>query len=161
MPIKPRDPQLSLRFEAETPDRDALWHDGAWMLYLGGVVTVRLCRERKDAALEGEVLHLPLPPEATPRQIRDRAEAWLRQQAQRVIGALLVIESRRLGRDVPGLSLSFANRASWSQPDGKGGLRFHWRLVEQPESVISQIVSQAVAGLPPAYDSLDLFAAAA
>lgn len=159
--MKPRDPQLSLRFEADTPDRDALWHDGAWMLYLGGAVMVKLGGHSKDALLEGEVLHLPLPPEATPRQIRDRAEAWLRNQALRVIGASLIIESRRLGREAPAFSLSFANRASWSQADDKGALRFHWRLIEQPEAVISQIVRQAVAGLPKACDSLDLFAAAA
>lgn len=159
--MKPRPPQLTLLLDARTPDPAARWRDGATIACLGASLTLCLDTARKDAVLDGTVLHLPLPPEATPRQIQDRAEAWLREQAARVIGAQLVIEARRLGRPAPGIALSFAARAGWAQTDGKGGLRFHWRLVEQPAEIIEQVVRRALAVLPAPTPATDLFAAAA
>lgn len=159
--MRPRPPQLSLLLDAAAPDAAARWRDGAHIDYLGGRATLRLDTACRDALLDGSTLHLPLPPEATPRQIQDGAEAWLRRQAERVIGAELLMATRRAGRAVPAHALSFAARAHWAQADGKGGLRFHWRLIEQPEPVIGQVVQQALAALPPPVAEADLFAAAA
>jgi predicted metal-dependent hydrolase len=159
--MRPRPPQLSLLLDAAAPDAAARWHDGVGIDYLGGKVTLCLDTACRDALLDATTLHLPLPPEATPRQIQDGAEAWLRRQAERAIGAELVMAARRSGRPLPAHSLSFAARASWAQADGKGGLRFHWRLIEQPEPVIGQVVQRALAALPPVAAEADLFAAAA
>ncbi|HZV53469.1 MAG TPA: YgjP-like metallopeptidase domain-containing protein [Rhodocyclaceae bacterium] len=158
--MKKRSPQLALRLDAEAPDTAARWRDGQGLPYLGGMVTLRLDTRGKEAVLEGGELHLPLPPEATPRQVQDAAESWLRARALRVVSAQAVMAARELGRPVPAMALSFATRAGWLQADGKGGLRCHWRLVEQSQDVIAQVVAQAVASLPRAEASLDLFALA-
>ncbi|WP_121239837.1 YgjP-like metallopeptidase domain-containing protein [Sulfurisoma sediminicola] len=159
--MRPRPPQLSLLLDAAAPDAGSRWRDGASLDYLGGRLTLCLDTTCRDAQLDGTILHLPLPPEATPRQIQDGAEAWLRRQAERVIGAELVMAARRAGRPVPPHALSFAARASWAGADGKGGLRFHWRLIEQAEPVIGQVVQLALSELPPIVAEADLFAFAA
>jgi len=130
------------------------------LAHLGGVLTLCLGSNHKEATLEGDVLHLPLPPEASPRQVQDAAETWLRARALRVIAAQVVMEARRLGRSVPKVSLSFASRAGWIQPDDKGGLRCHWRLAEQSPDIIAQVVARAVMDLPLPAETLDLFALA-
>lgn len=151
-----RPPQLALRLDAAAPDAGARWRDGAALAYLGGALILRLDTDCKEATLAGEELHLPLPPEATARQIQDAAESWLRARALKVIAAQVVMAARHLGREAPRVSLSFAARGSWAQPDERG-LRFHWRLIEQPQETIAQVVERAVAGLPRVETSLDLF----
>lgn len=162
--MKSRPPQLALPLEGCGEDAATRWHDGAPLAYLGATVTLRLeCRGgkgRREAVIEGESLHLPLPPEASSRQIRDAAEAWLRAQAVRLISDVLAAESRRLGCPVPKASLSFARHADWARQDGRGGLRFHWRLVEQSGDVIGEVVRRALAGLPASTTMPDLFAVA-
>ncbi len=121
---------------------------------------MRLDSDLQEATLIGDELHLPLPPEATPRQIQDAAESWLRARALRTVGAQLVMAARRLNRPVPALVISFASRGGWLQADERGGLRCHWRLIEQPQEVIAQVVARALFALPVAAESLDLFALA-
>ncbi len=157
--MKPRPPQLALRLDFEAPDLGAQWRDGARLPYLGGDIVLALDTDRRTAAFEDGVLHLPLPPEATPRQVQDSAEAWLRKEAARLLEACIAMEARRQDRPAPHCSLSFAARASWVQPDGRGGLRCNWRLIEQPMAVIDQVVGHAVATLPPPAVEGDLFAA--
>ncbi|HEX8986814.1 MAG TPA: YgjP-like metallopeptidase domain-containing protein [Rhodocyclaceae bacterium] len=159
--MKPRHPQLALRLDFDAPDPGARWRDGARLPYLGGEIVLSLDTDRRTAALEDGVLHLPLPPEATARQVQDGAEAWLRKEAARLLAVCVAIEARRLGRSPPHCSLSFASRASWVQPDGRGGLRCNWRLIEQPIETIEQTVALAVAKLPAAEATPDLFACAA
>jgi predicted metal-dependent hydrolase len=157
MAAKPkRPPQLALRLEAEAPDAAARWRDGAALTCLGTTLTLRLDTDCKEATQAGNELHLPLPPEATPRQVQDAAESWLRARALRVISAQVVMAARHLGREAPAVSLSFAARGSWAQVVDRG-LRFHWRLIEQPQETIAQVVERAVAGLPRVEASLDLF----
>jgi len=158
-----RNPQLTLRLDAALPDSAARWRDGAPLTYVGGTVVLKLDTDCKEATLDAGELHLPLPPEATPRQVQDTAESWLRAGAQRVIADQVALAARQLGRPSPAVSLSFAARAGWVQADVKGGeatLRFQWRLVEQPLPVIAQVVAQAVAKLPRVEATLDLFALA-
>lgn len=154
-------PQLPLQLDVAPPDAAARWCDGVTCAYLGGTVVLSLDTASREAHLEGATLHLPLPPEATPRQIQDGAEAWLRAQAAELIETALANAARSMNRPVPHTKLSFAARANWWQPDAKGGLRFHWRLVEQPEAVLVQVVRQALAGLPLTAAEPDLFALAA
>ncbi len=159
--MKQRPPQLSLLLDAAAPDNAARWRDGANIVYLGDTLSLCLDTGCREALHDGATLHLPLPPEASPRQIQDAAEAWLRRRAAYVIDSELAMAARRGGREVPRHSLSFAARGNWAQPDGKGGLRFHWRLIEQPEPVICQVVVRALAALPFARSDADLFAAVA
>ena len=159
--MKPRDPQLALRLEAAAPVAGERWRDGAAVAYLGGALTLRLDTSLKEAALIDGELHLPLPPEATPRQVQDAAEAWLRKRAARIVEANVVMAARRLGRPVPKVTLSFAARASWAQADARSdSLRCHWRLIEQSEETIAQVVARGVAALPAPAAIADLFALA-
>lgn len=159
--MKPRHPQLALRLDFEAPDPGARWCDGARLPYLGGEILLSLSTDRRAASLEDGVLHLPLPPEASARQVQDGAEAWLRKEAARLLAVCIAIEARRIGRAAPHCSLSFAARASWVQPDGRGGLRCNWRLIEQPLETIEQTIALALAKLPAAEAAPDLFAFAA
>lgn len=156
-----RPPQLSLRLDLAAPDPADRWRDGARLAYLGGEILLALDTQRRTAELADGVLHLPLPPEATPRQVQDGAETWLRKEAGRVLGLSVAMQARAQGRPVPDCSLSFAARASWVQPDGRGGLRCNWRLVELPLTTIEQVIAAAIAKLPPAAVIDDLFACAA
>jgi predicted metal-dependent hydrolase len=160
MAAKAKSPQLNLRLDVAVPDAATRWGDGARLAYLGGAVILRLGSALKEPTLERGELHLPLPPEASPRQIQDAAESWLRARALRVVSAQLVMAARRLGRPAPPLALSFAARTGWMRADDKGGLRCQWRLIEQPEEVVAQVVARAVASLPAPAESLDLFAMA-
>lgn len=156
-----RPPQLSLRLDLAAPDPADRWRGGARLAYLGGEIVLALDTKRRTATLEDGVLHLPLPPEATPRQVQDGAETWLRKEAARMLSLCVAMQSRALGRPIPDCSLSFAARASWVQPDGRGGLRCNWRLVELPLPTIEQVIGAAIAKLPPAVVMDDLFACAA
>ena len=144
--MKQRNPQLSLQLDAEPPDSAARWHEGARLPYLGGQLILKLDTDRKSAVREGEILHLPLPPAATPRQVQDGAEAWLRQEARLAISASLVAQAAN--GIAPRWALSFAARGSWVQTHKDGTLRFNWRLIEQPLAVIETLVAAALAALP-------------
>jgi predicted metal-dependent hydrolase len=153
--MKTRSPQLSLRLDAETPDSAARWHEGARLPFLGAHLILKLATDRKTAAREGEMLHLPLPPAATPRQVQDGAEAWLRQEAARIIGESVARHS--MTGEVPRWTLSFAARGGWMQMHPDGSLRFNWRLIEQPAAVIEKVVAGAIVALPRPGTSADLW----
>ena len=146
--MKPRSPQLTLWLESGQPEPAARWRDGAALAYLGGALTLRLDTDRKTAILDGSALHLPLPPAATQRQIQDGAEAWLRREASRLLGASLERQAQHLGRPKPCWALSFSARGGWALQHADGSLRFDWHLIEQPAVVIDQVVSHALAALP-------------
>jgi predicted metal-dependent hydrolase len=159
--MKKRPPQLALRLEAAEPAPRAHWRDGARLAYLGEALLLRLDTDCKEAVLAAGELHLPLPPEATTRQIQDAAESWLRARARTVIAAQAALAARLAGRPTPAISLSFAARAGWVEVDRKDGaacLRCHWRLIEQPLPIIAQVLAQAIARLPRVAAMPDLFA---
>lgn len=158
--MKRRNPQLALRLDADRPDALDGWRDNRVLSYLGGTVTLRLDTAHEQARLEGDQLHLPLPPGAAPRQIQDAAESWLRANVLRVVGAQVAMAARHLGRTTPEVTLCFGARADWLEADGKGGLRCHWRLIEQSVEVIAAVAAKAVAALPVREAPPDLFTAA-
>jgi predicted metal-dependent hydrolase len=157
--MKTRDPQLALRLDA-APDRAARWRDGATLAYLGGQVTLQLDTDRRQATLDGAVLHLPLPPDASARQVQDAAEAWQRREAGRVLKDVAARTAAATGRPTPALLLSFAARSGWIQIEADA-LRCNWHLIEQPLGVIELVVARAVAAMPRTTRNDDLFAALA
>ena len=154
--MRKRDPQLTLRLGSDTPAEH--WRDGVTATYLGGRITVQLGTDHKQAGLDGAMLHLPLPPQASPRQIQDAAEAWLRRQAQQLIGAAIQRHAARLGIPTPRLALSFASKGGWISAE-PACLRCNWHLIEQPASVIEQVIARAITQLPRPPLEDDLFAA--
>ena len=153
--MKPRTPQLTLRLDAATSPPDANWGAGATIAYLGGQLTLVLDTACRTAMRIGDELHVPLPPAATARQICDAAESWLRDEALR----LFTEKSALAGRPGLVIKLVFGKRSDWARLEGQQ-LRCHWRLIEQPLAVITQVLTQALASQTPALRSDDLFALA-
>lgn len=187
-----RAPQLALRLGA-MPDGAIDWCDGVGITYFGRELHVRLGTvhntEHTVAALVGENLHLPLPPEASARQIQDSAEAWLRQQclayvdevfAQlqnrqlEVTGSVGLVQPTRsagtkqcfakplLRRRQITVQLSFAARATWIAVEDANTLRCNWRLIEQTPQVILQHAEKAlreIDALQNANATTDMFSA--
>ena len=151
-----RSPQLKLKLDS-APDAATRWHDGAALAFLGGSLRLVLGTQHQDALREGDTLDLPLPPQATPRQIQDRAEAWLRDEAKRLLLQVIEQKSALAGRRAPRLALSFATRGHWVDVQGSDSLRCNWRLIEQPMAVIEQAIGRAIAALPPEQSGFDLF----
>ena len=152
-----RSPQLKLKLDNSALDPASRWHDGAALAFLGGSLRLVLGTQRQDALREGDTLDLPLPPQATPRQIQDRAEAWLRAEAKRLLLRVIEQKSALAGRRAPRLALSFAARGHWVEVQGNESLRCNWRLIEQPMAVIEQAIGRAIAALPPEQNGFDLF----
>ena len=152
-----RSPQLKLRLDGDSPDPAGRWRDGAALAYLGGSLRLVLGTRHQEALREGDTLDLPLPPQATPRQIQDRAEAWLREEAKRVLLQVIEQKSALAGRRAPRLALSFAARGNWVEVQGSDALRCNWRLIEQPVAVIEQAIARAIAALPAENQGFDLF----
>ena len=154
-----RNPQIALRLEGSEPDPAGRWHDGAALAYLGGSLRLVLGTRHHEAQREGDTLALPLPPEATPRQIQDGAEAWLRQQAKQILQQVIAQKSALAGRHAPRLALSFAARGHWVEALGSDVLRCNWRLIEQSLPVIEQTIARGIASLPAPDQGCDLFGA--
>ena len=152
-----RSPQLTLKLDSAAVDPANRWHDGAALAFLGGSLRLVLGTQHQEALREGNTLDLPLPPQATPRQIQDRAEAWLRDEAKRLLLQVIEQKSALAGRHAPRLALSFAARGHWVDVEGSDSLRCNWRLIEQPMAVIEQAIGRAIAALPPEQKGFDLF----
>ena len=155
-----KSPQKSLFGEATDAQQATRWHAGAALDYLGNSLRLKLDTDLKLAAREGDMLHLPLPPDATERQIQDAAESWLRREAEVLFSRLIENEinskTERLACGKPTLTLSFSLRGSWTKVDNHV-LRLNWRLIEQPLSVIELTLRRAVAMLPLQQATADLF----
>lgn len=152
-----RNPQINLRLDGSEPDPAGRWHDGAALAYLGGSLRLVLGTRHKEALREGDTLDLPLPPEATPRQIQDRAEAWLREQASQILQQVIAEKSALAGRRAPRLALSFAARGHWVEAQGSQLLRCNWRLIEHSLPIIEQAIARGIAALPAEDQGFDLF----
>ncbi|MEO8125267.1 MAG: SprT family zinc-dependent metalloprotease [Burkholderiales bacterium] len=136
------------------------WRDGATLPFLGEAVIVVL-DPRSGAQAGGAVLnaaaevipgvprltlHIGLPHEATPQQIRDAVQSWLQRQARRIFeercrhfAALLKVEWRRL-------SLSSA-QTRWGSASADGSVRLNWRLVHFGMATIDYVVAHELAHL--------------
>ncbi len=154
-----RNPQIALRLEGSEAGPASRWHDGAALAFLGGSLRLVLGTRHQEALHEGDTLDLPLPPQATPRQIQDRAEAWLRAEAKRILQQVIEQRSALAGRRAPRLALSFAARGHWVEVQGSETLRCNWRLIEQALPVIEQAITRGIAGLPREEPEFDLFGA--
>jgi len=162
--MKPRNPQLPLRLETDTPDNDGCWHAGGTVLHLGAALRLVLDTASREPTRVMDELHLPLPPAATPRQIRDAAESWLRDEALCTFSAIVSQKSAPAGWNTPhgvghapAIALVFGKRSDWVRTENQT-LRCHWRLIEQPLPVIEQVLGRALASLQPATVCDDLFA---
>ena len=124
------------------------WVHGADLPYLGG--TVRLCvvarGQLPDVPQGVQPLPLNLPPEASPTQVREAAEAWFKKQARALFEQRLRHFGPQLGVQHQRLSLSSA-RTRWGSARTDGHIRLNWRLIHLPLAQIDYVVVHELAHL--------------
>lgn len=134
--------QAPLRRRPRKASPAQAWRDASPLSFLGRRVTMQLDGARERAELAGDILYLPLPPEAGEGQIRDRAEGWLQGEARRLLGERLALCARRLGLPAPAWQLAFAAGVA-VEVDAAGRFRLPWRLVQlAPEDIDRRLLRQ-------------------
>jgi hypothetical protein len=132
------------------------WRDGAGFPFLGETVIVVLdpritgsVLRQADATLPGVpalTLHLGLPQDAAPVQIRDAVQSWLQRQARRIFEERCAVFAERLRVRVRRLALSAA-ATRWGSANADGSIRLNWRLVHFALPVIDYVVAHELAHL--------------
>jgi predicted metal-dependent hydrolase len=144
------------RIEAKRID----WRDGTAIPFLGETVILVL-DPRAGTALGGAILntdaealpgvpkltlHVGLPQDAAPEQIRDAVQSWLQRQAKRVFEERCRHFADKLGVKISKLSLSSAT-TRWGSASADGSIRLHWRLIHFGLSTIDYVVAHELAHL--------------
>jgi predicted metal-dependent hydrolase len=132
------------------------WRDGAGVPFLGETVILVLDPRVAGAVLNAGgqalpgvprmTLHVGLPHNADPQQIRDTVQSWLQRQARRVFEERCRHFAQALGVRVRKLSLSSA-QTRWGSASADGSIRLHWRLVHFAMPVIDYVVAHELAHL--------------
>ena len=132
------------------------WRDGVSIPFLGEPVIVRLDARTTGAVLEADAvarpgaprltLHLGLPRNAAPEQIRDAVQSWLQRQARRVFEERCAHFAAQLGVRPTRLSLSSA-QTRWGSASADGSIRLSWRLMHFTMSTIDYVVAHELAHL--------------
>jgi predicted metal-dependent hydrolase len=132
------------------------WRDGAEVHFLGEPVIVVIDPRATGAvlhtladALPGVphlTLHVGLPQDAQPAQIRDVVQGWLQRQALRIFDERCRHFAQRLGVRVTRLALSSA-QTRWGSASADGSVRLHWRLVHFRVPTIDYVIAHELAHL--------------
>jgi hypothetical protein len=132
------------------------WRDGATVPFLGETVILVLdprvtgsqlrAAEQTLPGVPRLTLHLGLPHDAEPGQIRDVVQGWLQRQARRVFEERAAIYAERLRVRVARLALSAA-ATRWGSASADGSIRLNWRLVHFALPVIDYVVTHELAHL--------------
>ena len=140
------------------------WRDGATLPFLGEQVIVVLDprhafgavgaalntnEDSANPALAGVprlTLHVALPHNAAPEQIRDAVQAWLMRQAKRIFTERLDHFAPQLKVKWLKLSLSSAG-TRWGSASSSGAIRLNWRLVHFKQDVIDYVVAHELSHL--------------
>lgn len=132
------------------------WRDGASLPFLGETVIVVLDPRVAGAVLNTDAtalpgvprltLHVGLPHNVAPEQIRDVVQSWLQRQARRVFEERCQLFAERLGVRVKRLALSSA-QTRWGSASADGSIRLNWRLVHFAMPTIDYVVAHELAHL--------------
>jgi len=136
------------------------WRDGTTIPYLGDPVIVvldaRAGTEPGGAVLNRDAnglpgvprltLHIGLPHNAAPEQIRDAVQSWLQREARRVFEERCRHFTQRLGVQYKRLSLSSA-QTRWGSASVDGSIRLNWRLIHFALPTIDYVVAHELAHL--------------
>ena len=99
-----------------------------------------------SAAVAGRSLHVGLPHNASPAQIRDAVQAWLMRDARRHFIERLDHFAPLLGVRWASLRLSSAN-TRWGSAKADGSIRLNWRLLHYRPAIIDYVVAHELAHL--------------
>jgi predicted metal-dependent hydrolase len=132
------------------------WRDGTSVPFLGETVILVLDPRATGAVLNSDAqalpgvprltLHVGLPQNAAPEQIRDVVQSWLQRQARRVFEERCQHFAHKLNVQVRRLSLSSA-QTRWGSASADGSIRLHWRLVHFAMPIIDYVVAHELAHL--------------
>jgi len=132
------------------------WCDGTAVPFLGEQVIVVLDPRAQGAVLNTAAdalpgvprltLHVGLPQNAAPEQIRELVQSWLQRQARRIFEERCQVFAERLGVRIKRLSLSSAT-TRWGSASADGSIRLHWRLVHFGLPIIDYVVTHELAHL--------------
>ncbi|HEU0199665.1 MAG TPA: SprT family zinc-dependent metalloprotease [Burkholderiaceae bacterium] len=121
--------------------------EGGTLPFLGGTIALRLGREVQMTRLvDGRELLLALPGDAAEQQVRDAVQAWLQNEARRVLGERLALLAERIEVKPRTWSISSA-RSQWGSCTHDGRIRLSWRLVHFALPVIDYVVAHELAHL--------------
>jgi predicted metal-dependent hydrolase len=131
------------------------WRAGARVPFLGRPLTVVIDPHVVGAVLRDDgaataaharPLHVGLPHDAAPHQIRDAVQGWLQRQARRVFEERCAQLAPRLGVRVKRLALSSA-ATRWGSANADGSIRLNWRLIHFALPVIDYVATHELAHL--------------
>lgn len=124
------------------------WRDGASLPYLGQPLTLKLDASVRSPTWSPELrlLSLPLPPEATPAQVRDLAQSWLQARAREDFLPRCHRFAEGLGVQMKALRLSSA-QTRWGSASADGSIRLNWRLIHFAPAIIDYVVAHELAHL--------------
>jgi len=132
------------------------WRDGTTIPFLGETVIVVLDPRCTGAVLHDAentlpgmprlTLHVGLPQNAAPEQIRDAVQSWLQRQARRIFEDRCRHFAAQLGVRMTRLSLSSA-ATRWGSAGADGAIRLNWRLVHFALPSIDYVVAHELAHL--------------
>jgi hypothetical protein len=129
--------------------------DGGTLPYLGRALTLRLHAGLRGSGLiepapgsdaAGTELGLALPADASESQVRDAVQAWLKAEAQRVLGERLQWLAARGEVRYASWAISSA-RSQWGSCNADGRIRLNWRLIHFALPVIDYVVAHELAHL--------------
>jgi predicted metal-dependent hydrolase len=132
------------------------WCEGATIPILGEPAIMVLdpriegCELHQSAmALPGvpcQTLHVGLPQNATPEQMRDAVIGWVQRSAHAHFEVRIGHYAEQLGVSVKRLMLSSA-RTRWGSASADGSVRLHWKLFHFTPQIIDYVVAHELAHL--------------
>lgn len=132
------------------------WQEGATLPFLGEPVVIVIDPRVAGAVLNTDAqalpgvprlsLHVGLPQDCAPGQLRDAVQSWLQRQARRIFEERCAVFAERLQVRLRRLSLSSAS-TRWGSASADGAIRLNWRLVHFAPSVIDYVVAHELAHL--------------
>lgn len=122
--------------------------------YLGRQYRLKVERtpasSKPHAALRGAFLVVTVGREVRVKDCRDQVEsavtAWYRKQARRRLPERVSLYASRAGRDVPPVLIR-SQEKRWGSCSSKGELRFNWRIIMAPMSLVDYVVAHEVCHL--------------
>lgn len=120
--------------------------DGGRVQYLGHPMQLRLGAGISHADDGAGEIRLAVAAEASEVEVRRALQAWLQQQAQRVIGERIERFSNRTDARFGGWRLSSA-RTQWGSCSPDGRIRLSWRLIHLAAPVIDYVIAHELAHL--------------
>lgn len=130
------------------------WQDGDRIPYLGQLIELHrnavlpevIFQGSPFAPQEGNILYLPLRPEADSTQMRDLTQSWLQQQARHFFEQRLDYYLDKAALNMKRLRLA-APAKRWGSCSSDGTIMLNWRLIHFPPAIIDYVVAHEVAHL--------------